>query len=299
MSKYDILETWLKEKAPSDVEITIDALEEALGLVFPEAYRKYGIANDRENVMSKCFLRAGYKVSYPKRDKKTLLFTYTPSEAAKMLAGGEHHTRQHRIVKAREDVPTPCVAEVEKYLSLWDSLDNYVAQETALNKLFFETYPGNTKMEEVLIKVSCLNDFYYTNIWSTYSVALRILELDFDARLAAGDAALVEDVAAVNINGASKNFYSFATKYCSHHAPEKYAIYDSYVEEVLKYYRNVDHFAEFENDGLRRYTTFLDVLRKFAAFYHLEQYSLKDLDRYLWQLGKDKFPQQRYQGKSK
>ena len=134
-----------------------------------------------------------YKISYPKRDKKTLLFTYTPSEAAKMLAGGEHHTRQHRIVKAREDVPTPCAAEVEKYLSLWDSLDNYVAQENALNKLFFETYPGNASMEEVLIKVSCLNDFYYTNIWSTYSVALRILELDFDARLAAGDAALVED----------------------------------------------------------------------------------------------------------
>lgn len=31
----------------------------------------------------------------------------------------------------------PSVSEVEKYLSLWNELDNYVNQENALDKLFF------------------------------------------------------------------------------------------------------------------------------------------------------------------
>ena len=34
-----------------------------------------------------------------------------------------------------------------------------------------------------------------------------------------------------NINGKKKNLYSFASKYCSHHNPEAYPIYDSYVDE--------------------------------------------------------------------
>ena len=33
------------------------------------------------------------------------------------------------------DIPTPCKNEVEKYLKKWDSLENYVLQENALNKL--------------------------------------------------------------------------------------------------------------------------------------------------------------------
>lgn len=95
------------------------------------------------------------------------------------------------------------------------------------------------------------------------------------------------------------NFYTFATKYCSHYQPTKYAIWDSYVDEVLRYFRDVDGFCDFGREDLRTYPVFESVLHKFAAFYGLEMYTLKDLDRYLWQLGKDKFPQKRYQGESK
>ena len=37
------------------------------------------------------------------------------------------------------DIPRPTEKEVNKYLQKWDSLENYVLQEKALNKLFFET----------------------------------------------------------------------------------------------------------------------------------------------------------------
>lgn len=90
--------------------------------------------------------------------------------------------------------------------------------------------------------------------------------------------------------GTKKNFYSFATKYCSHHQPEKYAIYDSYVEKVLKYFRNMDHFSLFSDGELKSYEIFNRVLHDFQRYYHLEAYTLKQLDRYLWLFGKEVFP---------
>ena len=40
-------------------------------------------------------------------------------------------------------VPIPCKEEVEKYLNLWNNLPDYVAQESALNKLFFGDFKYN------------------------------------------------------------------------------------------------------------------------------------------------------------
>jgi hypothetical protein len=75
------------------------------------------------------------------------------------------------------------------------------------------------------------------------------VSLDIDARLHTGDATLVGDIAQVTMDsGKIKNFYSFATKYCSHHMPLEYPIYDSYVDLLLRYFRDVDGFADFKND---------------------------------------------------
>ena len=40
-------------------------------------------------------------------------------------------------------LPTPSASEVEKYLTKWYLLENYVLQENSLDKLFFHTYPYN------------------------------------------------------------------------------------------------------------------------------------------------------------
>jgi hypothetical protein len=128
-----------------------------------------------------------------------------------------------------------------------------------------------------------------------YPVAKHIVNLHIDERLKAGDTSLVNDIASVKWgDGTEKNFYSFATKYCSHHQPLKYAIYDSYVDKVLNYFRRKDSFSSFSDSELKNYKVFSRVLKEFQAFYHLEQYDLKELDRYLWQLGKDKFPKKYY-----
>ena len=188
------------------------------------------------------------------------------------------------------EIPKPSKIEVEKYLKKWDSLENYVLQESALDKLFFYTYPNNTEINDILIKASALNDFYSTNIFSIFPVAKHILKLNIDNRLKNGDETLVNDIANITINGKQKNFYSFATKYCSHHFPKTFPIYDSYVEKVLIYFQKKDKISKLKKEDLKDYKIFKKSLIQFKKFYNIDEYNLKDIDRYIWQLGKDYFP---------
>ena len=190
---------------------------------------------------------------------------------------------------ARHMLPPPSIDQVEYYLAQWEELEDYRLQEDALDRLFFNLCPENVDISAILLKVSVLNDFYSTNIYKVFPVAKRILSLHIDERLQHGDGTLVDDIKKVMISGQTKNFYSFATKYCSHHKPLDFPIYDSYVDEVLRYYRNMDGFSSFRNDELKIYTRFKSILEEFRRFYHLEKYNLKKLDKYLWQLGKKHF----------
>ena len=179
-------------------------------------------------------------------------------------------------------LPSPSKKEIDYYLQLWDSLDNYYLQESALDKLFFETYPKNTDIDDILIKVSALNDFYSTNIFNVFAVATHIKELNIDNRLKIGDTTLVDDIAYVEMadkNGKKviKHFYSFATKYCSHHFPDVYPIYDSYVDRCLLYFKNQDNFFDFNRSDLKHYDTFKTVLlnfKKYALFNLITDLSL-------------------------
>lgn len=168
--------------------------------------------------------------------------------------------------------------------------ENYRLQEEALNKLFFELCPKNSDITDILLKASTLNNFYSTNIFSIYPVAKHIFNLNIDSRLKAGDVTLVGDIQHVIIGDAKKNFYSFASKYCSHHNPLDYPIYDSFVYDVLCYYRNRDDFSEFQDGDLKDYGKFKSILIAFRDFYGLDKYNLKQIDQYVWQLGKDYFP---------
>lgn len=185
------------------------------------------------------------------------------------------------------EIPRPSKNEVNKYIEKWKTLENYVNQEKSLNKLFNDLLPENKLIEDILIKASTLNDFYSTNIFSIFPVAKHIHELDIDERLKQGDLSLVEDMA--YIEELDKRFYSFASKYCSHHNPEYYPIFDNYVLRVLIHFKKIDHFSKFTRADLKDYIKFNEVLDEFSEFYGLEKYSKKELDRYLWLLGKEYF----------
>ncbi|STZ00975.1 Uncharacterised protein [Moraxella lacunata] len=133
------------------------------------------------------------------------------------------------------NVPKPSPSEVQKYLDKWQTLDNYPKQESALNKLFFEFAPGNTDMNDILLKCATLNDFYSTRI--------RTIDL----------------------------------------------VYDSFVDEMLWHFQKTYQFSNFHRKDLKNYQRFIETLLDFKRYFDLNDVGFKELDRYLWQLGKDTF----------
>lgn len=195
------------------------------------------------------------------------------------------------MTKNKEEIiiPKPSIKEVKKYLKEWEKKDDYKEKEEALNKLFLELCPKNTDIKDILLKASTLNDFYSTNIFSIYSVAKHIQAKGIDSKLKYGDISAVSNIQFVTIGGKIKNFYSFASKYCSHHNSKDYPIYDSYVDRILRYFRKCHKFSDFKNEDLKDYVKFKGIIIEFQRFYGLNEYSLKQIDQYLWQLGKEYF----------
>jgi len=187
-------------------------------------------------------------------------------------------------------LPTPNATIVKSYLKKWDTLENYILQESSLSLLFNKLCPDNTNIENILLKVSALNDFYSTNIFDTFTVAKHILNCNIDQDLSHGRKSLVNKIAPVTIKGKTRNLYSFASKYCSHHQPEIYPIFDSYVEKMLMYFKRTDKFDSFIKSDLRKYERFLEIIHKFKQYYKLDSFSLRQIDIYLWLAGKEYFP---------
>lgn len=203
--------------------------------------------------------------------------------------------------------------DISYFLHYWHTMSDYVAQERALNSIFLNGANFFTQ-DELMIKCSALNDFYSTNIFKIYYVVRHYLSIaNMGCRLALGDLSLVSDLRMVpmptqptNLQSVKasvktaqdlalntylptlntkRDLYSFATKFCSHHNPEAFPIYDRNVDKALRAFRKRDHFFSFNNGDLKCYPKFVKIINAFRDYYKLSQYSYKDIDRYLWLLG--------------
>ena len=200
--------------------------------------------------------------------------------------------KEENIIIPEPFIPKPSIKEIKIYLEKWDENEEYRDKEKALKKLFLKLCQKNTDINDILLKVTTLNKFYSTGIISIYPVAKHILDdvTYIDARLKKGDETIVKEIQAVTIkNDKPINFYSFASKYCSHHNSKDYPIYDSYVDRILRYFRKCHKFFDFKNEDLKDYVKFKGIIIEFQKFYGLNEYNLKQIDQYLWQLGKEYF----------
>jgi len=188
--------------------------------------------------------------------------------------------------------PTPSTEEVEKYLKQWETNEVYNYSQKSLNNLF-ETFPNNKNLNEIIVKVCTLDVVFSANTsrWF-FEVSKHILNYDFDNKLKKGeldvnDFALVKVLDKKNNKIKTRNFYSFASKYCSHHKPLDYPIYDSYVDYVLRYFMPEE--LNKKKDSLKNYVFFKATLNDFRNKYNLGKYDLKQIDEYIWLLGKEFF----------
>ena len=192
------------------------------------------------------------------------------------------------------DLQTPTNKLVKTYIDTFNNDERYYLADKAIISLF-EAFPKNKKLEHILLKISVINDLYSTKILGTFNMARHIQQLDIDSRLKQGDPLLVNEISSGHgiiskKNSKEINLYSFATKYCNGHNRDSYAIYDSFVNKVLIAYRRKDKFSTFIETDLKNYTKFKKVVLDFKRFYNLTDHGLKQIDKFLWIYGKEKFP---------
>ena len=191
-----------------------------------------------------------------------------------------------------EGLKTPTNSVIQDYLDKFEKNKRYYLADQAIKNLFL-AFPKNEEIEDIILKISVINDLYSTNIFATFKMAEHIQKLDIDKFLISEDLSVVNKIAighGIHHEGKMDiNFYSFATKYCNWHNQDVYPIYDRFVHKILKAYQKQSNFAEFIDSDLKNYKTFVDIIKDFKQKYNLTQYNLKEIDKFLWIYGKEKF----------
>jgi hypothetical protein len=183
--------------------------------------------------------------------------------------------------------PTPDL--LRSYVEKFEKDERYYVGDQAIIKLF-KLLPSNKDLEDVLLKLSVINDLYSTSIFATFKMAKHIQSLDIDGDLADHLPEVVNRIADVTISGKNRRFFSFATKYCSWHDQDNYPISDSFVEKLILAYQGQYGFAQFKKTDLRAYPRFKKIVEQFQQHFGLSDFGLKRLDKFLWLYGKEKFP---------
>lgn len=192
----------------------------------------------------------------------------------------------------------PSKDDMKRIDDIWETkreVRHYTLETKALD-LIFNQYKNNTNLLEIIIKIGCLDNFYSTNATKNIKIpdiAEKILNIkDFDLRIQKWDTDLVRELAIFGKGDKEIKLYSFATKYCTLHncmvhKHNDYAIYDSIVCKKLKDFNKLYPFTEFSDDDwtLESYPRYREILRLFIEKFELD-YSFRDLDLYLWKLGK-------------
>jgi hypothetical protein len=166
--------------------------------------------------------------------------------------------------------------------------------ETALRDLFRQ-YPLNNNEAHVLLKVVALNRLYSTNIYAVHAMAHHIFQQagEIDSALATGSPVVVDKIASITIRatGKKRTNYSFASKYCSWHRPDKYPIWDSrvraYLQSLRRSLRNTDDVGLLgaNQHFWNVYPEFVELVSKFQKRYKVDDFTFKDIDKFLWLYG--------------
>ena len=198
--------------------------------------------------------------------------------------------RKNKYLPEGYKKPTP--EEAKDYIAQNYSPNPLVGdiKENTILRLFSES-PENNDINTILVKCATLNSLASTNIIDVFYVAEHIRTLKIDDRLKQGDIKLVDDIGKkIKVGNTTRSHYSFASKYCSYHQPDKYSIYDRYVALVLTELQKRDSFGDFKRaDDLKNYAGYMKALEDFRNHYGFpeKEFSKKDLDKYLWLLGKE------------
>lgn len=169
-------------------------------------------------------------------------------------------------------------------------MDVYRLQEKVLNEIF-AAYGDNRDRRCVSFKVGLVDKYYSANLKEGFDDMVENISgyENFNDDVIKGDLGVVYEIMHVRSNVAkskTKDCMSFASKYCSRIAPDKYPIYDKYVKYMLCSIN--DGFRFMGEESLNKksldtsYGYYTKVLDMFDEYFFEGKLSYKELDRYLW-----------------
>ncbi len=145
----------------------------------------------------------------------------------------------------------------------------------------------------IISRVRKINALYHTHLWEENIIDIVDFlsnkgGIEFENRIVSGDLNVIKELVAQN----NRNCFVFATKYCSFVNSDCFPMYDSYVASALLNFHNskplIDgklNFEKFRKDC--DYKAFKDALDKFVVRYKLYNCSYREIDKYLWLVGKN------------
>jgi len=174
---------------------------------------------------------------------------------------------------------------IEKEIAAFDADPETAFAESTIGELI-STYRDNQDNRHVLVKVIAINALYHARVLDIdlQPLAIHIAKIDkLDLRLKKGDPEVVDAI--WNSEGTKRRYPSLATKFCSWHNQEAYAIYDGNVWEALVAYGAKGDRFVFPEREFVKYAMFLAIVKRFQNSYDLEDRSLKEIDKFLWRVG--------------
>jgi hypothetical protein len=190
-------------------------------------------------------------------------------------------------------LPYPTFEVVKKECDAFNSENSF--GEDALAKLWAE-FPLNVDPAHVLLKTVVLNDRYSAGVrWvDVEPLAVHIAGINIDPLLKEASTRALDLITdCPNL----QEYSSFASKFCSWHNPTAYPISDRYIKECLWAYKKQipqspkkqnpnGPFAKFKRDDLEYYEKLVAMVTAFRNHYELTSFNFKELDKFLWRLGK-------------
>ena len=173
------------------------------------------------------------------------------------------------------------------------------SEENELNEnllKLFKTFDDDKNKYNVLIKVASLNKIYSTAIVNINPVVGQIIKISSSAKSKPKTLAeyieLVDKISKINwTNSKGKKFernnLSFSSKYVHFLSDYKTPIYDSYIWIIIKGYLGQKNNENISFENPTNFEEFYIIFEKFKTDLGLEHYSNYDIDKFLWQYGKN------------
>ena len=181
-------------------------------------------------------------------------------------------------------LPRPTSDLVKEECDAFDEESSTKLGEKAL-RLLRQQFPLNTDPSQVLLKVLVLNKLYSARVddVDVFPMARHIAGLGVDSMLERGSLDAVRLI--WRCDSAGKEYYSFATKFCSWHNPSAYPIWDGNVDASLWLYKKRYQFAEFQRQDLGYYEKLVGIVDEFRNRFDLNDFTYRQIDKFLWRSG--------------